>query len=66
MEEHAIHDALIEGIVIGDDNLMERYLNDEKIAIDELAHALADGSRRRRCSRSCAAARRSSSASIGW
>ncbi len=43
MEEHAIHDALIEGIVIGDDDLMERYLNDEKIAIDELAHALADG-----------------------
>ncbi|MGH8979141.1 MAG: elongation factor G [Acidimicrobiia bacterium] len=42
-EEHAIHDALVEGIVVGDDDLMERYLNDEKIAIEELAHALADG-----------------------
>ena len=43
MEEHEIHDALIEGIVVGDDELMERYLGDEKIGIDELAHALADG-----------------------
>ncbi len=43
MEEHEIHDALVEGIVVGDDDLMERYLGDEKIAIDELAHALADG-----------------------
>jgi elongation factor G len=42
-EEHAIHDALVEGIVVGDDDLMERYLNDEKIATEELAHALADG-----------------------
>ena len=43
MEEHEIHDALVEGIVVGDDELMERYLGDEKIEIDELAHALADG-----------------------
>ena len=42
-EEHAIHDALIEGIVVGDDGLMERYLGDERIEIAELAHALADG-----------------------
>ncbi|MET1002252.1 MAG: elongation factor G [Acidimicrobiia bacterium] len=42
-EEHAVHDALVEGIVVGDDDLMERYLGDEKIEIDELAHALADG-----------------------
>src|SRR6476620_1326574 len=26
MEEHEIHDSLVEGIVIGDDDLMERYL----------------------------------------
>ena len=26
-----MHDALIEGIVVGDDDLMERYLDDEKI-----------------------------------
>jgi elongation factor G len=43
MEEHAVHDALVEGIVIGDDDLMERYLNDEKLEIAELAGALAAG-----------------------
>ncbi len=43
IEEHSVHDALIEGIVVGDDDLMERYLEDETIPIDELAHALADG-----------------------
>ena len=42
-EEHSIHDALIEGIVIGDDDLMERYLNDEAIDTSELAAALASG-----------------------
>jgi elongation factor G len=43
MEEHQIHDSLVEGIVIGDDDLMERYLNDEKLEIAELAGALAAG-----------------------
>ncbi len=43
MEEHSVHDALVEGIVIGDDDLMERYLADEAIPYPELAHALADG-----------------------
>ena len=42
-EEHAVHDALVEGIVIGDDDLMERYLSDETIEIAELAHTLAQG-----------------------
>jgi elongation factor G len=42
-EEHAVHDALVEGIVVGDDDLMERYLSDEKIDISELARALAAG-----------------------
>ena len=42
-EEHAVHDALVEGIVIGDDDMMERYLGDEKIEIAELAGALAQG-----------------------
>ena len=42
-EEHAVHDALVEGIVIGDDDMMERYLGDEKIEISELAGALAAG-----------------------
>ncbi len=42
-EEHAVHDALVEGIVVGDDDLMERYLGDEKIEVSELAGALASG-----------------------
>ncbi len=33
----------MEGIVVADDDLMERYLADETIAIDELAGALASG-----------------------
>jgi elongation factor G len=41
--EHAVHDALIEGIVVGDDDLMERYLSDETIDYKELAGALAKG-----------------------
>ncbi len=41
--EHAVHDALIEGIVVADEALMERYLADEPIALDELEHALALG-----------------------
>ncbi|MCJ7436345.1 MAG: elongation factor G, partial [Acidimicrobiia bacterium] len=43
MKEHAIHDALIEGIVVADDALTERYLDDEKILVPELEHALATG-----------------------
>lgn len=42
-EEHSVHDALIEGIVVGDDDLMERYLGDEPIETAELAAALASG-----------------------
>ncbi|HVJ97175.1 MAG TPA: elongation factor G [Acidimicrobiia bacterium] len=42
-EEHAVHDALIEGIVVADDDLMERYLGDETIDYAELAKALASG-----------------------
>jgi elongation factor G len=42
-EEHAVHDALVEGIVVADDDLMERYLGDEKIEIAELAKTLAAG-----------------------
>jgi elongation factor G len=42
-EEHSVHDALIEGIVVADDDLTERYLNDEKIDTKELEHALAKG-----------------------
>jgi elongation factor G len=42
-EEHAVHDALVEGIVVADDDLMERYLGDESIDYSELAKALAAG-----------------------
>ena len=42
-EEHSVHDALVEGIVVADDDLMERYLADEKIDPSELGHALATG-----------------------
>ena len=43
VEEHAVHDALVEGIVVADDDLMERYLADERIEVNELEHALAKG-----------------------
>jgi elongation factor G len=42
-EEHVVHDALIEGIVVADDELMERYLGDETIEKKELGQALAKG-----------------------
>jgi len=42
-EEHGVHDALVEGIVVADDALMERYLADEPIGAEELAGALAQG-----------------------
>ena len=42
-EEHSVHDSLVEGIVVADDDLMERYLADETIDVSELGHALATG-----------------------
>lgn len=42
-EERTVHDALVEGIVVADDDLMERYLGDEQIEPAELAGALALG-----------------------
>ena len=41
--EHSVHDALVEGIVVADDDLMERYLADDPIDPSELGHALATG-----------------------
>lgn len=41
--EHAVHDALVEGIVVADDDLTERYLADDPIAVSELGDALARG-----------------------
>ncbi len=41
--EHAVHEQLIEGIVVGDDELTARYLEGEEIARDELQASLASG-----------------------
>ena len=42
-EEHDVHEQLVEGIVVGDDNLMERYLDGESISYSELEKSLAGG-----------------------
>jgi elongation factor G len=41
--EHQVHDNLVEGIVVADDALLERYLEGEVISLDELEHTLHDG-----------------------
>ncbi len=46
--EHRVHDALVEGIVVADDDLMERYLDGDVPSAKELeatlAHGVASGS----------------------
>ena len=42
-EEHTVHEQLVEGIVVGDDDLMERYLNGETLDYAELEKSLAGG-----------------------
>jgi elongation factor G len=42
-EEHVVHEQLVEGIVVGDDDLMERYLHGEAIDYSELEKSLAGG-----------------------
>ncbi len=39
-EEHRIHDAVVEEIVAGDDELLERFLADDVPSVPELEHAL--------------------------
>lgn len=41
--EHEVHDNLVEGIVVADDTLLERYLEGEVPSLDELEHTLAVG-----------------------
>jgi elongation factor G len=41
--EHQVHDALVEGIVVADDDLMERYLDGDVPDVTELEHTLAHG-----------------------
>ena len=42
-EEHEVHEQLVEGIVVADDDLMTRYLDGETIERSELQVALASG-----------------------
>lgn len=41
--EHSVHEALVEGIVVGDDALTERYLDGDVLSFEELEAHLADG-----------------------
>lgn len=42
-QEHDVHDSLVEGIVVADDDLMSRYLEGETISFEELEKTLAQG-----------------------
>jgi len=55
--EHSVHEQLVEGIVVGDDDLMARYLEGAPIGRDELEGTLSKGWRRGSCS-PCSAPRR--------
>jgi elongation factor G len=41
--EHQVHDNLVEGIVVADDGMLERYLDGDVPTLDELEHTLHDG-----------------------
>jgi elongation factor G len=41
--EHSVHDALVEGMVVADDDLMERYLEGEIPSVEKLEETLAIG-----------------------
>ena len=41
--EHQVHDNLVEGIVVADDALLERYLEGDVPSLDELERTLHDG-----------------------
>ena len=41
--EHQVHDNLVEGIVVADDELLERYLEGEVPSVEELERTLAHG-----------------------
>jgi elongation factor G len=42
-QEHRVHDALVEGIVVADDDLLERYLDGDVPSVEELERTLAVG-----------------------
>jgi elongation factor G len=41
--EHQVHDNLVEGIVVADDELLERFLEGETPSLEQLEHTLAHG-----------------------
>lgn len=41
--EHEVHDNLVEGIVVADDDMLERYLEGDVPNVDELEHTMAAG-----------------------
>jgi elongation factor G len=41
--EHQVHDNLVEGIVVADDDQLERYLSGDELSFEELEHTLARG-----------------------
>jgi elongation factor G len=43
VQEHSVHDSLVEGIVVADDELMERYLEGDVPSVQELEKTLAHG-----------------------
>ncbi len=43
VREHSVHDSLVEGIVVADDDLMERYLEGEIPSVKQLEETLAHG-----------------------
>jgi elongation factor G len=43
VQEHSVHDSLVEGIVVADDELMERYLEGEIPTVKQLEETLAHG-----------------------
>jgi elongation factor G len=43
--EHQVHDNLVEGIVVADDELLEKYLDGEIPSFEQLEHTLAVGVR---------------------
>jgi elongation factor G len=42
-QEHRVHDNLVEGIVVADEALLERYLDGDTPSVEELEHTLAVG-----------------------
>jgi elongation factor G len=41
--EHEVHDNLVEGIVVADDTMLERYLEGDIPSVEELEHTMANG-----------------------